>query len=181
MRLSKNTRSQQNRSTPRANRRGRVKPVITANYIVGLVDGEGCFYVLVRNPKGHKWWTRVQMHLYIKMKQEDKKLLEQVRNFFGCGFIYYQKDKRKDHDQCFRFEINAQKDIQNIVIPFFKRHPLQSSKHKDFKLFYKIAKEIRAKRHLTDEGLEKIRNLKMQMNHGTRRVREIRSHGGNAK
>ncbi|MFH1407855.1 MAG: LAGLIDADG family homing endonuclease [Patescibacteria group bacterium] len=181
MRFVKDTRSQQNHSTLRNNLRGRVKPKISADYVIGLVDGEGCFYVNVRKAAHKKWRPRVQAHLYIKLKQEDFPLLKEVNTFFGCGKVYYQKETRSNHTPCFRFEVNSHKDLIRVVVPFFETHPLQSSKDTDFLIFKDIVRLIETKEHLTEEGLEKIRNLKKQMNLGARRVREIRSHGGNAK
>jgi hypothetical protein len=52
--------------------RGRTKPIVSADYIVGLTDGEGCFYVLVRPPFNKKGGARVELHFYIKVQEQDK-------------------------------------------------------------------------------------------------------------
>ncbi len=39
-------RSQLRHSNPELNLGRRTKPTVSADYIVGLTDGEGCFYVL---------------------------------------------------------------------------------------------------------------------------------------
>lgn len=157
--------------------------MINADYIVGLTDGEGCFYINVRPPdkrfKGSK--TGVETHFYIKLREDDLSLLKEVKNFFKCGGVYYQKEKRKNHSACYRFEINSREDIQEVLIPFFDKHPLKSKKKENYLIFRKIAMIIRDDDFKNKGSLRKIQKLKSQMNSGARSVREIRSPSGNAK
>ncbi|MCL5095851.1 MAG: hypothetical protein M1575_03985 [Patescibacteria group bacterium] len=156
--------------------------MITADYIVGLTDGEGCFYVNLRGRKPGKWIPKIETHFYIKLRQEEKHLLDKIKKFFGRGGVYFQKEKRKNHTPCFRFEINSQKDIQETLIPFFKKYPLQGQlKQKSFKNFCEIFNLINKKKYLTREGILQIRRLKSEMNFRARPVREIRSPGGESK
>ncbi|MEW6009048.1 MAG: LAGLIDADG family homing endonuclease [Candidatus Omnitrophota bacterium] len=155
--------------------------MLSADYIVGLTDGEGCFYVHTRSHQSNSSQPRIDNHFYIKLHEKEKGLLEKVRQTFGCGAVYVQKETRSNHSQCYRFEINAKRDIYNVVIPFFEKHPLQSRKQKSFEIFKEIAMMVRRKEHKTPEGFKKIRYLKSQMNVGARRMREIRSSGGNAE
>ena len=151
-------------------------------YIVGLVDGEGCFYVLVRNSGNNsKNYVRAQTHFHLEMKEDDHELLCSLQDYFGCGTVQSQPDTRPNHVNCYRYTVSSNKDIHDIIIPFFLQNPLKSSKYKDFLVFKVISDMIHKGLHLNDTGLEEIRELKMQMNTGTRRVREIRSHGGNTK
>jgi len=68
-------------------------------------------------------------------------------------------------------------DISQKLIPFFKKHPLQGKKRRDFEIFCEIVKIINKSEYLTEEGLERIRRLKSKMNIRSRPVREIRSPG----
>ena len=114
--------------------------MISAEYIVGLTDGEGCFYVNIRPPD--KRWSRskhgVETHFYIKMREDELGLLKQVKKYFRCGAIYFQKDKRPNHKSCYRYEINSQKDIHDVLIPFFDKHPLLSTKERNYRIFRKL-------------------------------------------
>jgi hypothetical protein len=173
-------RSQLSRSTEDLVSSGRTKPVVTPEYIVGLTDGEGCFYVNLRkSPANGIGW--VETHFYIKVRIEDQPMLEKVRAALGCGGIYFQKENRPNHTPCCRYEVNSRKDIREVIIPLFTEYPLQSEKYKDFLIFKQIAEMIDRKEHQTPDGFEKISQLKFQMNYRTRRVREIRSLGGNSK
>lgn len=156
--------------------------MLSADYIVGLTDGEGCFYVNVGRDKRYpNARSQVETHFYIKLREEELPLLREVQKSLGCGYIYLQKETRPNHSQCYRFEINSQRDIHSILLPFFSQHQLRSRKKEDFKIFQKIALMVKEKRHLTEDGLQKILRLKSAMNNGARRMREIRSSGGNAK
>ena len=56
------------------------------------------------------------------------------------------------------------------MIPHFKKHPLLSSKIKDFKLFSLVCEMMREGKHKTRRGLENIINLAVDMNiNGSRR------------
>lgn len=160
--------------------RRRTKPVVTPEYIVGLTDGEGCFYVNVRSsPMSAKGW--VETHFYIKVRIEDQPMLEKVKSVMGCGAIYFQKENRPNHTACCRYEVNSRKDIREYVIPLFDSYPLQSIKQKDFLIFKQISEMLDRNEHQTEAGYVTICELKRQMNYRTRRVRESRSLGGNSE
>ena len=147
---------------------GRTKPIVTADYIVGITDGEGCFYVNLGKSDAYKAGWRVQMHFHLKLQEKDKELLEKICNTLNCGNVYFQKEQRKNHTQCYRYTVSAWRDIELILIPFFKKHKLQTaSKSKSFAVFCQIASLVSQDEHLTVEGIEKIRTLKQSMNKQT--------------
>lgn len=150
---------------------GRTKPTVSPDYIVGLTDGEGCFYVLIRSPN-QQGGAVVQLNFYIKVQQEDRKMLDKVRNALDCGAVYFQHETRENHAQCYRYTASSQRDVFGKIIPFFQKHQLQStSKQKNFKLFCQIANLVLSGDHHHAKGIEQIRNLKSQMNRRTRVVR----------
>ena len=159
-------RSQQIHSTPLKG--GREKPNgLSADYIVGLTDGEGCFYVEVREPNGTHTY-RVEMHFFIKLREDELPLLKKVQTFFNCGGVYFQKEYRVNQRCCYRFGVTAQKDLHKTILPFFDKYPLQSKKQQNYLFFRQIAKMISNKEHKTNEGIQKIRQLKAQMNNRAR-------------
>ncbi|MDC1205561.1 LAGLIDADG family homing endonuclease [Candidatus Pacebacteria bacterium] len=147
---------------------GRTKPMVTADYIVGITDGEGCFYVNLGKSNAYKSGWRVQMHFHLKLQETDRELLEKICATLNCGNVYFQKEQRKNHAQCYRYSVSAWRDIESILIPFFKKHPLQTaSKSKSFAIFCKIADLVSQGEHRTQNGIEKIRTLKQCMNKRT--------------
>src|SRR3989344_2098254 len=143
---------------------GRTKPTVAKEYVVGLTDGEGCFYVNIWKSPAYRTGHGIQMHFHLKMQENDRALLEKIKNTLQCGAVYFQKEQRTNHCQCYRFTVSSQTDILNKVIPFFKQHPLQSaSKQFNCKIFCRAARLLKAKVHLTKKGVQRIRALKSQM------------------
>ena len=147
---------------------GRTKPIVPKDYVVGLTDGEGCFYVNIWKSSSYKSGYGIQMHFHIKMQEKDKPLLEKIKNTLNCGAVYFQKERRANHSQCYRYTVNSQKDIFEKVVPFFKNNKLQSvSKTKSFAIFCQIAQLVKSGKHLDKSGVEQIRILKSKMNQKT--------------
>ena len=140
---------------------------LNANYIVGLVDGEGSFTAYVKNPsssKKVKRRTKVEPRFFLKLIEKDKKILKELKKFFGCGNVYFQRDKRANHQNCYRYEVSNRKDLQNIIVPFFQKNSLKlRSKKSDFEIFCQILQMVLQNEHLKESGLRKIYNLKQKM------------------
>lgn len=140
---------------------------LSPEYVVGLVDGEGSFTVYVRNPDVEKRAARrvmVEPKFYIKLIERDKDVLYALKDFFGCGSIYFQKDTRPNHQQCYRYEVFRWEELQTVIIPFFKVHMLKFvSKRNDFEIFCTMMSLLQKKEHQTESGLRKLFDLKQRM------------------
>jgi hypothetical protein len=89
--------------------------------------------------------------------------LDALQEFFGCGKVYIQNDKRENHSLCYRFEVQNRKEIIERIIPFFEANPPKApSRMRDFELFKQITELLQSS--LVD--LEKIEQLKEQMHWG---------------
>ncbi len=140
--------------------------MLSAEYIVGLTDGEGSFTVYIYDGKNteRKRRARIEPKFYLKLVEEDKNILYQLKQHFGCGNVYFQRDKRQNHKDCYRFEVTKREDLQNIIIPFFIANPLKfMTKRRDFRIFCLIIKAINNLEHLTTSGLAKLYKLKQKM------------------
>ena len=140
---------------------------LTPDYIVGLVDGEGSFTVYIRDVDVEKKVKRrvvVEPKFYIKLIEKDKDILYTLKEFFGCGSVYFQKDTRPNHQNCYRFEVYNRNDLLKIIIPFFEKHKLKLiSKRNDFKIFCVLMKMIMKEEHRRESGLRKMFALKQTM------------------
>ena len=143
--------------------------MLNPEYIIGLVDGEGSFTVYVKNPKSSKnvkRRVRAEPRFYLKLVERDKAILYALKNFFKCGNVYFQKDGRENRQNCYRYEVANRDDLQNIIVPFFKKYPPKIfSKRKDFNLFCKIMNGIKDGKHLTNSGLFELYIFKQEMHH----------------
>ena len=139
--------------------------MLNKNYVIGLVDGEGSFNVRVnhknRNHKNRR--AQVELRFSLKLRNQDKEMLEELQKFFGCGKVYIQRDKRENHSLCYRFEVQNKKEIIEKIIPFFEANPPKiPSRKKDFELF----KEIAGLSQQIPVDLNKIQRLKEKMHWG---------------
>ncbi len=91
----------------------------------------------------------------------DKLLVEHLVNVFNCGYTFEHKTKNYIEFVVSRFE-----DIYIKIISFFNKYEIKGIKAFDYKDFCKIAELINKKAHLTSGGLEKIYNIKRNMNRG---------------
>ncbi len=141
--------------------------MLTPDYIVGLVDGEGSFTVYIRNPidsKVVKRRVRAEPRFYIKLIEKDKSILYELKKFFGCGSVYFQKDNRPNHQHCYRYEVFNWGDLDKKIIPFFKKYPPKfKSKSKDFNIFFELMERMKNKEHLSKEGLLNLWKIKSNM------------------
>ena len=148
-------------------RRDLSNKMVNSNYIVGLVDGEGSFTVYIKNPakqleNGRR--VKAEPRFYLKLVEKDKEILYKLKIFFGCGNVYFQKDTRANHQNCYRYEVTSRDDLEKIIIPFFKRNKLNlKSKQNDFKIFCELMRRIKKKEHLTSSGLKKMYLIKQKM------------------
>ena len=141
--------------------------MLNSDYIVGLIDGEGSFTVYIKNPANHKKAkrrTKAEPRFYVKLIEKDKNILYELKEFFGCGNVYFQKDTRPNHQNCYRYDVTSRDDLKKTIIPFFKKHKLKlNSKKKDFKIFCELMKRIKKGQHLIKSGLNKMYQIKQKM------------------
>ena len=141
--------------------------MLTSNYVVGLVDGEGSFTVYIRKPDPKNNIKRraiAEPRFYLKLIEKDKDILYKLKNFFNCGNVYFQRDRRKNHQNCYRYEVASRNDLERVIIPFFKKNePRLVSRRKDFEIFCEIVERIIKKEHLTKLGLRSLYRLKQKM------------------
>ena len=128
--------------------------MLDPNYITGFVDGEGSFSVCIspRNFKNVKWEIRPSFS--ISQHRRNRGILFKIKDYFGCGTI---RPNRKDNT--YKYEVRSLEELENKIIPHFKKYPLQTDKKKDFEIFTSVIQIMKEGRHLTKDGLEEIINL----------------------
>ena len=100
-----------------------------------------------------------QLKFQITQHERDQELLTLIAKYFNCDSLQTSR-KAKD------LQITRFKDIYDIIIPFFVKHPVVGEKSKDFADFIKVAELVKEKAHLTKEGLELIADISSGMNTG---------------
>jgi hypothetical protein len=135
-------------------------------WIVGFVDGEGCFTVsFFKHPKSRlrlKW--QVFPEFVITQEVKSKRALEKIQKFFGCGAIYLNKRYDNHHEHLMKYVVRNRRDLLTKIIPFFESYHLKTAKKEDFRIFSRIVRMMDKKKHLTERGLDKIRSMVKKMN-----------------
>ncbi len=134
--------------------------MLSALYIVGFVEGEGCFLASLRRD------NRIDLRFFITQAIGNRDLLQQVKQYFGIGSVY-QKSSSKGKLPAYVFEVTKRDDIYNIIIPFFTKHRLLGYKAMSFDTFCEIAKIVKGRqdiRKLNSKELSKVRELRFGMN-----------------
>ena len=141
--------------------------MLNPNYIIGLVDGEGSFTVYIRNPdlkKSVKRRVKVEPRFYLKLIEKDRNILYELKNFFCCGNVYFQRDTRINRQNCYRYEVANRNDLEKIIIPFFKKYKLKlASKRKDFEMLNFVCEKL--------ISLKRLQSVSLILNTGLRIVK----------
>ena len=131
-----------------------------SGWIVGFVDGEGCFSVSIFKNRTSKIRYQVMPEFVVTQGQKSLESLKIIKDFFECGAIYVNRRYDNHKENIYRYCVRNNKDITEKIIPFFKTNQLLTYKKKDFELFCKVIEMIKNRQHLTLQGLNQIRQLK---------------------
>jgi hypothetical protein len=126
-------------------------------WLAGFTEGEGCFLVNTQNSSTHRLGCKVELRFQITQHSRDTELMKSLVEYLGCGKIFESRD-------AVDFVVTKLPDLISQIIPFFDKYPLQGVKSKEFLDFKIVAKLMQNKEHLTQEGLEQIRQIKSGMN-----------------
>jgi len=154
------------------------RPVITTtniddpNWLSGFVSGDGNFDVIIRAPHtpGSSFKVnsplvsvkgRVYLRFRISQHEKDTELMNLIINYLGAGRL--EKDTRS---AVLNLVIGNFVDLNQKILPFFKKYPLHGKKKLDFLDWCNVCNLIISESHLTNEGLEEIRQIKSKMNKG---------------
>ena len=136
---------------------------LTAEWITGFVDGEGCFHVGIARHADMGTGFQVLPEFTVVQHERDAQLLHAIKAFLGCGVV------RKNHDDRMAYRVRDRGHLSQRIVPFFVEHPLRSQKRIDFEKFRRVLVMMDAGDHLTAQGLEAIREIVVRMNRGRSR------------
>jgi hypothetical protein len=127
-------------------------------WIVGFVDGEGCFFVGMNNQPRLKGGKQVLPEFTVVQHKRDIALLYNLKTYFQCGVV------RVNHGDRMAFRVRGHENLYTKIVPFFEKHKLKSKKRVDFEKFRDVILLMEKKAHLTPEGFAKIQQIANTMN-----------------
>ncbi len=143
------------------NQQERLKNV---GWVIGYVDGEGCFSVSIFKNKTTKFGWQIFPEFVVTQGEKSKKTLKILENFFNCGKIYINKRYDNHNENIYRYCVRTRKELTEIIIPFFKKNQLKTAKKEDFEIFAKIIEMMNKNVHANLIGMRKIARLIEKMN-----------------
>jgi hypothetical protein len=137
----------------------------TIGWIIGYVDGEGCFSVSLFKNKTTKFGWQVFPEFVVTQGEKSKESLEILQKFFKRGKVFVNKRYDNHNENLYRYCIRSRKDLTEIIIPFFRENRLKTAKKEDFEIFAKIVAMMEKNEHSEMKGLKKIAEMIEKMNH----------------
>ena len=111
---------------------------LNAQWIVGFVDGEGCFHLDVHLKNDMQWGLQMQPEFTTVQNEVDIQILHALKEYFQCGSVSVN---RKDHNGTrYHFRVKSVKDLHEKIVPFFEKHTLKTKKIVEFKTFRTIVR-----------------------------------------
>jgi hypothetical protein len=138
---------------------------LSPDWVVGFVDGEGCFYVGINPHPEMTLGYQVLPEFRVVQHERDVQVLQALKRFFRCGVV------RRNHEDRYELRIRKLSSLLDVVA-FFERHPLRTKKNVDFKKFAHIIRWMSKGVHLTGEGLIRIIEASLSMNRANREQAE---------
>lgn len=108
--------------------------------IVKLADENACFDLQFRkdvrkertnSPTYYRW----KIQFIITGPKDNLKIMNQIKKELNCGNVHLIKNQS-------RFSVQNINEINNCVIPYFKKNKLSGNKKKDFELWQKAAEIV---------------------------------------
>lgn len=133
-------------------------------WVVGFIDGEGCFSVSIQKSPNTKLGWQVFPEFVVTQGEKSLDSLKNIKDYFGCGNIFVNKRYDNHNENLYRYCVRSIKDLKEKVIPFFTQNKLHTAKKYDFEIFMRIMKMIEKDKHLSMSGIRQIANLSQRMN-----------------
>ncbi len=134
-------------------------------WIVGFVDGEGCFSVPIFKNTTYKLGWQVQPDFVVVQGARSVDVLHEMKQFFGCGDVYVNRRYDNHREHLYRYSVRNRAYLHSVIIPFFEANPLRTAKATEFQKFATVVQMMRMRLHLTVEGLTRIAKIAQTMNH----------------
>ena len=131
-------------------------------YLAGFADGEGSFNISFRPRSDYRQPWKIS--LCFNISQKEQAILVLFQQHLQCGTMGSRPDG------VWYFEVNTFEAIVSNVIPFFKRFSfLSAKKQRDFAKFCEVTALMTQGKHLTEQGVTEILEIRREMNNGGKR------------
>ena len=137
---------------------------LNPDWIVGFIDGEGCFHVGISRHPEVRFGYQIPPELTVVQHQRDIDLLHSLRSAMKCGVV------RRNHGDRYCWRVRDLKNLAEVIVPFFDKFGFLSAKKKrDYSKFKQLVELLVQKQERTPEGIRRILEIRRDMNDGGNR------------
>jgi hypothetical protein len=137
---------------------------LSAQWVVGFVDGEGCFSVPIFRNRSCKLGWQVQPEFAVVQGFRSVHVLHGLERFFGCGSVDVNGRHDNHREDVWRYHVRRFSELANRIVPFFEANPLNTAKAGDFAGFKAVISLMEERAHLDEGGLRRIAGIAATMN-----------------
>ncbi len=135
---------------------------LETQWIVGFVDGEGCFSVSINKNDTMASSFQILPEFIVVQHEQDIKVLYALKEYFGCGVVRVNRKDKTSTQMAYR--VRGLSHLLDIISPFFMKHQLKTYKNVEFRKFRQVLLLMQDEKHLTLEGIDDIRQIINTMN-----------------
>jgi len=136
----------------------------TVGWVVGFIDGEGCFSVTIQKSRSMTTGWQIFPELAVTQGEKSLPALYDLQRFFGCGRIFVNRRNDNHREHLYRFCVRSVADLREKITPFFQENPPRTAKRKDFEKFVRVLDLMKEGKHLNFEGIAEIAVIVQTMN-----------------
>src|SRR3989338_8587974 len=103
------------KTTGADNQQERLEPY----WIVGFVDGEGCFSVSYIRNQTTKSGYQIFPEFVVTQGAKSLMALKAIQRYFGCGKLFINRRNDNHKEPIYRYCVRSLNDLLRIIIPFF--------------------------------------------------------------
>lgn len=122
-------------------------PPFSGHFIMGLIDGDGSFYVTFHTNKVIKFGFQ------ITQDSSEQKLLYKIKDYFQCGEVHFEGANIA------KYRVTGTQDLQSHIIPFADKYPLHTLKALQYEAFKKACDIFVNRSPLSDDDRLEIIDL----------------------
>ena len=90
---------------------------LEAQWIVGFVDGEGCFHISINRNDTMTLGYQVLPEFTVVQHEKDVKVLHALKAYFRCGVVRVNRKDKTSTRMAYR--VRNVKHLLDIISPFF--------------------------------------------------------------
>ena len=121
------------------------------HYLIGFVDGEGCFCISIKKQESAKMRWVLDPIFHVTQHSKHKEILYEIQKVLECGSVV----KKYGQESTMQLIVQSRRELVDKIIPFFKKHKL-IVKAKDFEIFAEVVEALDKHYH---NDIEKFKEL----------------------